>query len=325
MARVLAALYAAGGALGLVALLFLPLSPATDKAGSAAIVAGAFILALLVLTLGERLPVWSFHLLLAGGTVAVTLAAHFNEEPANDNEMLYLWVSLYAFYFFDRPAAFAHTALIAAAYATVLVVDDTSSWISAWLVTVGTLLVTGILVAVLRRGVSGTIAHWVGVARTDPLTGLLNRRGFEELFEVELARARRTERPLSVLVGDLDNFKVVNDSHGHAAGDLVLQRMSQVLDEHKRTIDTAARIGGEEFALLAPESEEHGAHALAERLRCAVDHELEAQDAGVVTISFGVAAFPTHGDDAGALLRAADRALYDAKAAGRNRSMIYAG
>ena len=99
-------------------------------------------------------------------------------------------------------------------------------------------------------------------ARTDPLTGLLNRRGFEEAFELELERARRSEHALGVLIGDLDGFKKVNDVFGHHAGDQALARAGAVLGREKRRIDRLARFGGEEFALVAPDTDERrGLHA----------------------------------------------------------------
>src|ERR687898_1921273 len=101
-------------------------------------------------------------------------------------------------------------------------------------------------------------------ARTDPLTGLLNRRALEELLDTELERASRADRPLSVIVGDLDSFATVNEHHGHAAGDTALQLVAGSCLKWKRRIDQAARIGGEEFALLLPETDERGAFIVAE-------------------------------------------------------------
>ena len=158
--------------------------------------------------------------------------------------------------------------------------------------------------------------------RTDTLTGLLNRRAFEELLDMELERARRADRPLSVIVGDIDSFSAVNERHGHAAGDDALQLVAADCLKWKRRIDQAARIGGEEFALLLPETDERGAFIVAERLRRAT-HRTFA-DAGLpVTISFGVASSPAHGTDPVALLRAADRAVAAAKDLGSDRTVIY--
>jgi diguanylate cyclase (GGDEF)-like protein/putative nucleotidyltransferase with HDIG domain len=158
--------------------------------------------------------------------------------------------------------------------------------------------------------------------RTDPLTGLLNRRAFEELLELELERATRAGRPLSVVVGDIDGFRAINERHGHAAGDATLQAIAHNALKWKRRIDQAARIGGEEFALLLPETDERGAFIVAERLRRAVHRSFVDSSAGV-NFSFGVATAPSHGEDAVGLLRAADSATAAAKDLGGDRTVIY--
>ena len=158
-------------------------------------------------------------------------------------------------------------------------------------------------------------------ARRDPLTGLLNRRGFADVFDAELERARRSGSSLSVVAGDLDRFKRVNDALGHHGGDAALVRCARILWSGKRRFDSAARIGGDEFALLAAGSDDHGAYMLAERVRDALGEEFR-DDRQPLTMSFGVATFPLHGQSADALLRAADQALYAAKALGCDRTVI---
>ena len=158
--------------------------------------------------------------------------------------------------------------------------------------------------------------------RTDPLTGLLNRRAFEEELELELERSVRTDRPLSVVVGDIDCFRSINERQGHAAGDATLQAVAQNALKWKRRIDHAARIAGEEFALLLPETDERGAFIVAERLRRAM-HRSFVDSAAGVSFSFGVATAPSHGTDAVALLHAADSATAAAKDLGGDRTVIY--
>jgi diguanylate cyclase (GGDEF)-like protein len=158
-------------------------------------------------------------------------------------------------------------------------------------------------------------------AVTDELTGLANRRSFLETLEIELRRAERFGSSLALLVADLDDFKLVNDRFGHQAGDDVLRAFADVLRRRIREIDLAARLGGEEFAILLPETEASGAEALAEALRAAVAELLVpvgGPEVVRVTASFGVASFPeTHGADE--LMTAADLALYGAKRQGKNR------
>jgi two-component system cell cycle response regulator len=161
-------------------------------------------------------------------------------------------------------------------------------------------------------------------ARTDPLTGLQNRRAFEETFAAEVERARRGGRPLSVLVGDLDHFKAVNDRFGHPAGDAALVQVGQLLTSTRREVDPVARTGGEEFALILPDTSEQEAYLVSERLRTAVEKAF-ADEPVPLTTSFGLAAFPDHGATVEALLGAADRALYAAKELGRNRTVVFSG
>ena len=158
--------------------------------------------------------------------------------------------------------------------------------------------------------------------RTDPLTGLLNRRAFEEMLEIELDRALRSDRPLSVIVGDIDGFRAVNENQGHEAGDAALQAVATNALKWKRRIDHAARIGGEEFALLLPETDERGAFIVAERLRRATHRSFSDAPVGV-TFSFGIATAPAHGRDGVTLLGAADRATAAAKDLGGDRTVIY--
>jgi diguanylate cyclase (GGDEF)-like protein/PAS domain S-box-containing protein len=159
-------------------------------------------------------------------------------------------------------------------------------------------------------------------AMRDALTGLYNRRYFDETLARELSRVGRREAPLSLVMVDVDHFKKLNDSAGHVAGDEVLRRVAQILGSGVRREDVACRYGGEEFALVLPELALDAAVERAERLRALIA-EIPAQIGedyvGRVTASFGVAAFPAHGLSGDALTKSADAALYAAKRAGRNR------
>jgi diguanylate cyclase (GGDEF)-like protein len=155
----------------------------------------------------------------------------------------------------------------------------------------------------------------VDLSRTDPLTGLRNQRAFEERFADEVARAARYGGPLSLLIADVDSLKAVNDRGGHHAGNLALRAVGDAMRKHARQTDLAARIGGDEFALIAPNTDASEAVALGDRIRCLVAE----QDAVAVTISVGVATLDLERADGEALLRAADAALYEAKHRGRNQ------
>lgn len=161
-------------------------------------------------------------------------------------------------------------------------------------------------------------------ARFDALTGLHNRAAFIDEFAREEARARRSGQVFSLAIFDLDHFKAVNDRYGHPAGDQVLKAFAEVLRESIRGYDIAGRYGGEEFALLMPQTGKATAAQVAERVRQA----LEARGIAAggerisITVSAGVASHGVDGDDWDALLKAADQALYDAKEAGRNRVVV---
>jgi diguanylate cyclase (GGDEF)-like protein len=163
------------------------------------------------------------------------------------------------------------------------------------------------------------------LAITDPLTGLHNRRYLWELLGRELLKARRNGTPVAAILADIDHFKRFNDTWGHEAGDLVLKRVADVIREHVRGSDIGCRYGGEELAVILPETAPEVAVERAERIRRGIaglrlehgGHRLDA-----VTSSFGVAIFPQHADNAEALLRAADEALYEAKKAGRDRVVV---
>jgi diguanylate cyclase (GGDEF)-like protein len=158
-------------------------------------------------------------------------------------------------------------------------------------------------------------------ADRDYLTGLANRRRFRTALGQELERWRRYKVPCALLLVDIDHLKKINDAHGHSAGDTVIRHVASVLTEHSRDNDTAARLGGEEFALLLAGADASRAIAAAERLRLDVSaHTLEG--IGTATISLGVASCPAHADSERALYATCDALLYRAKREGRNRAAV---
>ena len=154
------------------------------------------------------------------------------------------------------------------------------------------------------------------LAMSDGLTGLLNRRAFDREMHIAVARADRYDRGLSLIVLDIDNFKQVNDRFGHPAGDSVLRAVARIMEEQSRRVDVAARIGGEEFALILPDTPTAAALRLARRLCRAIDQG--GNDSLNFSASLGVASVEDTGADAQALYQAADAAMYAAKEAGRN-------
>jgi diguanylate cyclase (GGDEF)-like protein len=153
----------------------------------------------------------------------------------------------------------------------------------------------------------------------DPLSGCYNRRGFDEHLKVEIVRARRYQRPLTLMLLDLDRFKGINDTYGHPAGDHVLKRIGEVLLHTFRTTDRICRFGGDEFGMIFPETQKEEVVRLAKRIRGAIEGMFpDFQVPAEVTASLGIASYPEDAVEPEELLRAADRALYAAKAGGGN-------
>ena len=156
----------------------------------------------------------------------------------------------------------------------------------------------------------------------DSLTGCFNHRKFVEDSRKEIIRARRYQNYLSLLIVDVDHFKSVNDTHGHPAGDKVLQRVTEVMSKQLRASDTLYRYGGEEFTIFLPETNKQGAHTVAERIRSRIEYTqipISGDQFITVTVSIGIASFPDDAVNGKELLAKADQALYAAKNSGRNR------
>jgi len=322
MAKTLAGLFAAGATLALLTVA-LPHSRRASELALVLIVGNAYLIAGLMFWRASRLPTRALPLALAWGSTLITGVAYFSAENPSPLVFFYLWVFLYSSYFFTSAAMVAQILYVGVAYGALLIARPPPGGIPQWwLVGMGTLAVAAVLIRVMRERVELLIARLYDAARADPLTKLSNRRGFRELLDLELARARRAEAQLTVLVGNLDHFREVNDRSGRHIGDVALQRAARLMDTGKRDIDGVARVGGEEFALVLPDTDDHGAFAIAERLRCELRDEF-TRDAVPLTISFGVVTYPQNGETAASLLRAADVALSAAKRSGGNRTVLH--
>jgi len=162
----------------------------------------------------------------------------------------------------------------------------------------------------------------------DELTNSFNRRYFKERLQEEIHRVKRTGRPFSIIIADIDYFKKINDAYGHCVGDFVLVQLVRFLQNHLRRTDLVARLGGEEFVLLLPDTSSGKAFLLMERIRKVLaETHFQYNDNDTVaditlTVSAGIACCPEHAEDAESLMTLADRALYSAKTAGRNTIKI---
>jgi diguanylate cyclase (GGDEF)-like protein/putative nucleotidyltransferase with HDIG domain len=322
-ARVAAGIFA-GEALILTAVAFLSTHTDGLGGGRVAIPATCAVIAVFLYAGAGWVRPRFLPAITALGTVLVT--AHVlsaEHEPALSGEMLYIWLGLYAAYFFSTRQAAMQLAFMASAYLVVLLATTPLHSVAAgWLTLVGILFPAAGVLRAVRDGVTQLVNRLSEAALTDTLTGLRNRLALDRELQAEVERAQTSGQPLSVVIGDLDYFKSVNDRLGHRAGDAALVRTGLVLARHRRGGDCMARTGGEEFTIVLPGTTEHEAYLLAENIRTAVEDEF-AGDAAVLTFSFGVATFPMHGGSADSVLEAADQALYAAKALGRNRSVIY--
>ena len=159
----------------------------------------------------------------------------------------------------------------------------------------------------------------------DPLTGLFNRRYLDEMLVREISRAVRESKPVSFLLLDADHFKRINDSFGHQTGDIVLQKLAEIIRLNTRCEDIACRFGGDEFIIIMPGADSQAAGLRAEALRIQFDSAIIPEVADGLSFSFsaGVATFPVHGDNITSIIRACDEALYSAKSNGRNRVEVW--
>ncbi len=313
-----AAMYA-GAALDELMTGFIPGDPMLSLSSLLAAVA---IVSALVIA-GPRLPRWA---LATFGPLGVLLIAQAlaGAPRAGDAAVLYMWPVVWMSFFFGRRGAIAIVATIGLAHALVLLtLSGGAGYAGRWLEVMISVSVVAVVIVRLAERNQRLLRSVAGEARVDALTGLMNRRGYDERAAVEVARARRTDTPMTVAMFDIDHFKRINDQRGHKVGDRVLARTGRVLVEAARDIDLVARLGGEEFVVLSPGWRLPDAHAFAERVRVAMRAGGPA-DVPAVRISVGIdAAGAAH--DATAMLKRADLALYEAKRAGRDRIVAFAG
>ncbi|MFZ0043162.1 MAG: GGDEF domain-containing protein [Solirubrobacteraceae bacterium] len=315
MAYTAAAMYGAAALDGAIEG-FLPGDP---KFAIAPVVAVVIVLAGL-LAVGPRLPRQALALLgpLGVGLVAVAVAT---TSGAGDGAVLYALPVLWTAFFFGRRGAIGILACVGVAQAiALLALPAASSYPGRWLdVMVSTTAIALVVLALEHRNELLNL-RLAAEARTDPLTGLLNRRGFEERAAVELARARRDPSPVALAIFDIDYFKQVNDDWGHEVGDQVLVRIGHLIAHEARDVDVIARLGGEEFAAMLPGCDTSSGQRFAQRVHQALAAE-ESPGLPNVQMSTGIFAAVSP-PELQMMLRGADDAMYQAKRTGRNRMVV---
>jgi diguanylate cyclase (GGDEF)-like protein len=328
MGRVAGTLFLIGSALTVLGIL-LPHSSKADVSGFWAMAAGTALAAMVLFRYAPRLSLRSYEFCMLLGSLTVTLSLYFNGErhggPSAGNQVLYLWIALYSGYFFSRAAMTAQLGAIAGLYSGVLlIIDPGPVALTRWIITLGMVSAAAAIVHALKLRNDDLLARLAKAAGTDSLTGLVNRQAFDERLEIELARARRTGRPMTLIIADIDHFKDINDRSGHAVGDAALRIVGETALRASRPADTVARIGGDEFAAILPDTDPEGAFLFAERLREAIRASQEMDNAPL-TMSLGIAESEADGLTPDILCRSADRALYEAKELGRNQTVCARG
>ena len=307
MAATLAVLYGFGAVTGLFAVLGAD-PVGTGREALSALVITSFAAAALVARRGARWPRPAFHVLVAAGTTLIATSVVLAPDTATAMACVAVmtFVSVDAFFFFQQRAAVVHT--VSAVVAATIALQHRGD------VPLFTALAVDAVIVALGVAVRGLV-RLASSATRDALTGLSNRRGFDDALEEAMATASRTGQPLSAVLLDLDNFKQVNDSEGHQAGDRVLCRVADIWRRELPPGAVFARHGGDEFALLLPGT--RGTDAL-ELLRRVCSRHAD------IGMSCGAAEHQV-GDSAAQLMRRADHALYMAKAAGRGRAELEEG
>ncbi len=318
-------LFLSGAALSGLGVL-LPHSPQADIPGFIGLAVGAGLVGVVLLAIGDRVDrrVPFGAMLIASFLVGLSLV--FNGErhggPSAGNEVLFLWVALYAGYYFRGSALRVQLMAVAIAdAAALLIIAPGDIGYTRWLITTGGAVIAGTVVHRLRKRNDELLGDLVEAGRTDQLTSLANRRGFDNAIGGALARSVRNGSPLALVLGDLDHFKRLNDTLGHLAGDEALELVGDVVAALIRRGDTAARLGGDEFAVILPDTDATAALALSERLRSRISAHRDGEGT-VLSMSFGIAVAPIPCRTVLELMRAADIALYAAKRAGGNQALV---
>jgi len=282
-----------------------------------------FVLFFVLMAIGPRLPRAALAVLGPLGVALIAYALSTSPGPG-DGAVLYALPVFWTTFFFGRRGAMAIVACVAVGHAcTLLALPTADAYPGRWLDVMVSVSGVALVVLVLESRNELLLERLAEEARTDPLTRLLNRRGFDEHAARELAHASRDGHSVALATFDIDHFKAINDQWGHVVGDRVLVHMARVLAGESRQIDIAARLGGEEFAVLMPACDEAGAEAFAERVRRAL---ASTEDANLpqVRVSAGITA-TTSPLGVESMLERVDHALYAAKRGGRDRTVAYGG
>jgi diguanylate cyclase (GGDEF)-like protein len=307
----------------IVASVVIPDAPLEGSSEVTVLAGIAYAGALGVLIGFDKLPAWGFHALVLFSTGLISWSIHTSEDAGSPYKIFYVWIVIYAAFFFRARMTAFHVAAMLAGYGGVLVaMDNASDPALHWAITASAL----ILIAGAIQALTGNLMHLVErlteIGRADSLTGLYNAAAFKEAINNEIERARRSGNRLGVVIAEIDDLSPVVSAGLSADHQRLMEAVGQVFRTAPRQIDIAARLGGGRFAVLLPYTDEHGAYLMAERTRTLIA-PLEAPGGGRVRISLGVAGFPRHGASAAAVFQAGEVALQEAQDAGGDRVMVF--
>jgi diguanylate cyclase (GGDEF)-like protein len=313
------------GAIVASAALIVNLGPSVDQARIAVTAAGAAGIAVALFCAYDGTPGWALSIFLLCGSMLIEWAVYASGDPQSPFLLFYLWIAFYAFYFLSRTLALLQTTFIGIAYAAVLV-REAEPWQTAalrWIVFTIAMMVAGLLVRMLRERIDSLIRELDEASRADMLTGLLDERGWNEILTKELERARRSGNRVGIVVGQLDGDAPLCDHIGERRTDELLADVGRRLGGTIRLNDEAARIDGEQFAVVCPYTDETGATIMAERAASLVRDAIGEKGGPDRTISFGIASYPKHGTSPEAVMHAARHALQEARGLGGDRAVTF--
>ena len=320
MARALMYLLAAVGT-AVVASVAIPNAPLHDEHAVPVLAGIAYAAAIGVFFGFERLPQWGIHALLLGVTALIAWAVSTSGEAGSPYTIFFVWVAIYASFFFGPVGCAFQVAAMLVGYAIALlsIKGDVDTPVLHWALTASALLLLAVAIQALTSRVARLVERLTEIGRADSVTGLYNATAFTEMLDNEVERARRSGNRLGVVIAELDAFAPVVAGPLPAAQQQLLASVGAIFRATPRQIDMCARLGGGRFAMLLPYTDEHGAYLLAERIR----ERISPLEGGSAHMSFGVAGFPRSGASAHAVFQGAETALGEAQEAGGDRVIIF--
>src|SRR3954447_20628122 len=320
MARALMYLLAAIGT-AVVASVAIPNAPLHDEHAVPVLAGIAYAAAVGVFFGFERLPGWGMHALLLGVTVLIAWAIYASEEAGSPYKIFFVFVAIYASFFFGPIGTGFQVAAMIAAYGIVLLGlgDEAQSSALHFTLTASALILIAVAIQALITRITRLVDRLTEVGRSDQVTGLYDAAAYTAMLDNEVERARRSGNRLGVVIAELDDFTPVTSGPVPASQQQLLGSVGAIFRDTPRQIDMCARLGGGRFAMLLPYTDEHGAFLLAERIR----ERIAPLEGGKTRMSLGVAGFPRSGANSAAVFQAAERALAEARDAGGDRVMVF--